>query len=205
MKTALRLAAASLVTLVLVSCSGSVTVGGGKKPIKTWPTAEPLAGDMPVGRWRCYRDQDLAAMRETNSPALDNSCDLIRFKLDYEFLADGSGWTLKRYNAESSSIPSGAFTITGSALVYARDDEFRWDLDSDRLTLQRTYNIIGIVSQVNSNTFRFDREGWVRVFMRIGSPEHLRMAEFRQCVADNRGRNLFDVEDCGEPPDTGRE
>ena len=58
--------------------------------------------------------------------------------------------------------------------------------------------------EVNSSTFRFDRDGFVRVFMRIGSPEYLRMVEFRQCTAANRGRNLFDVEDCGEPPDTGR-
>ena len=78
----------------------------------------------------------------------------------------------------------------------------------DRLTVQTTRNWVAAITEVNESTFRYDERrssGSVHVFIKIGSPEYKRMVEFRQCVADNRGRNLFEVEDCGEPPDTGRE
>ena len=206
MKTTLRLAVAGLVALLLVSCSGSVTVGGGKTPadpIKTWPVAEPLEGEIPVGRWRCYPDQDLAAKRESNSSTVGSHCGIIGNHVFYEFRPDGAGWTLLWYDPTNSSIPSEAFKITGSNLVYSRDDEYRWGMNQGRLVVQTTRNRVGALTRVNDATFRYEPFG-SNVLFRIGSSAHRRMVEFEQCVSENNGRNLFEVEDCGEPPDTGR-
>lgn len=206
MKTALRLALAGLVILVIAGCSGSVSVSGGaKKQIKTWPVAEPLEGPIPVGRWRCYRAQDFEAMRQSNSAALDDSCNVVRFKLVYEFRADGTGWALTIHHPDNT-VPDG-FTIPGSSHVYSRADELRWYVDSGgrRMVIQTTINRTAMVGVVNDNTFLYDPNSFVRVFMRIGSVEYMHMEQFRQCIRDNKGRALFDVVDCGEPPDTGRE
>ena len=159
---------------------------------------------MPVGRWRCYRSQDFKAMRESNSAALDESCNVVRFKLAYEFRPDGTGWALSLHHPDNT-VPDG-FTISGSSHVYSRADELRWYVDSGgrRMVIQTTINRSGMVGTVNSNTFLYDPNSFVRVFMRIGSGEYQHMERLRQCVRDNRGRALFDVVDCGEPPDTGR-
>ena len=206
MKAALKVVVAMLVLLGLVGCSGAVTVKSvSKTPIKTWPVAESLEGPMPVGRWRCYKDQDFGAMQESNKAALDESCDVVRFKLAYEFRAGGTGWALTLHNP-ASTVPNG-FTIHGSSWVYSRADELRWRVDSGgrRMVIQTAINRSAMVGMVNDNTFLYDPNSWVRVFIRIGSDEYQHMERFRQCVRDNRGRALFDVEDCGEPPDTGRD
>ena len=171
--------------------------------------AEPLEGPIPVGRWRCYYDQDLERFRNTNSTSLlRNDCNVLDFKRDFEFNPDGTGWVLDRYVAGNSSIPSEAFRISGSSLIYARKREFRWALNSRHLTIQTTRNLVSTITMVNDSTFRYEWESHSRgsqVFVLIGSPAHKRMAEFRACAEKNNGRNLFEVVDCGEPPDTGRE
>ena len=73
------------------------------------------------------------------------------------------------------------------------------------MTIQTKTNRTAKVGRVNDNTFLYDPNSFVRVFMRIGSDEYRLMERFRQCVRDNKGVALFDVVDCGEPPDTGRE
>ena len=92
MRATPKVVAAILVFTGTVGCSGAVAVkSDNKTPIKTWPVAEPLEGPMPIGRWRCYRSQDFEAMRKSNSAALDQSCNVVRFKLAYEFRAAGTG------------------------------------------------------------------------------------------------------------------
>ena len=160
---------------------------------------------MPIGRWRCYRSQDFEAMRKSNSAALDESCNVVRFKLAYEFRAAGTGWALTLHHPDNT-VPDG-FTIPGSSHVYSRADELRWEVDGTgrRMTIQTKTNRTAKVGRVNDNTFLYDPNSFVRVFMRIGSDEYRLMERFRQCVRDNKGVALFDVVDCGEPPDTGRE
>ena len=41
------------------------------------------------------------------------------------------------------------------------------------------------------------------LMFRIGSPEYIRMAAFRDCVNANRDRKLFEVVDCGDPFEDG--
>ena len=131
-KTALRLVLAGLVILVIAGCSGAVSVSDGEKkpsPIKTLSVAEPLEGPIPVGRWRCFLDYDLEAMRATNLRSPLYSCQgglLGGFKHKYEFRPDGTGWSLNWHNSTSTRIPADAFTISGSERIYSQDDEFRW-------------------------------------------------------------------------------
>ena len=183
--------------------------GGGEKPnpIKTWPVAQPLEGPIPVGRWDCIPDADYARMRESNNSFFPGVCYLVSIgERGNEVLPDGTGWTLQAHKWSASFIPESAFAIDGSDLLYIRRDEFRWPYDSNASTLliQTRQNRTWEVVVVSDNVFRATRNRTTYLLFSIGSAEHQRILKFGEYVDDNRGRNLFDVEDCGEPPDTGR-
>lgn len=101
--------------------------------------------------------------------------------------------------------PADAFRIEGSDLVFSRDRELRWGLDDGILSVQTTREHRWRAEHVTANVVRlcqeFHRDHCVtpKYLIRIGSPEYKRMLAFRQCVAGNRGRNLFDVEECELP------
>ena len=170
--------------------------------------AEPLVGPIPVGRWDCIPDRDYESMRGSNNSYFPGVCYIVRIgERASEFLPYGSGWALRAHKRDASSIPDSAFAIDGSDLLYTRRDEFRWSFDSGASTLltQTAQNRIWDVVRVSANVLRATRNRTTYLLFSIGSAEHQRILEFGQCVDDNFGRNLFDVEDCGEPPDTGRD
>ena len=103
--------------------------------------------------------------------------------------------------------PDTAFGIEGSELLYDRDDELRWTYDADTgaMTIQTTRDHVWTVEVISKNVLKLTSPRYRdRYLLRIGSPEYQRMQAFRECVAANRGRKLFEVEDCGElPPGIG--
>ena len=103
--------------------------------------------------------------------------------------------------------PESAFGIEGSELLYDRDDELRWAYDpaTGALTIQTTRDYVWTVEVISENVLKLTSPRYrERYLLRIGSPEYQRMQAFRECVAANRGRKLFEVEDCGElPPGIG--
>lgn len=104
-----------------------------------------------------------------------------------------------------SEPPQTAFQITGSELLYDRDDTLRWQASGgSAIHVQTERNQILEYEVLSENVIGVWEQGDNRrvfsYFMfRIGSPEYQRMAAFRECVANNRGRKLFEVEDCGDP------
>ena len=103
-----------------------------------------------------------------------------------------------------SEPPESAFQITGSDLLYDRDDTLRWQASGESaIHVQTERNQILEYEVLSENVIRVWEQGDRRFFsylmFRIGSPEYQRMADFRECVANNRGRKLFEVEDCGNP------
>lgn len=192
--------------LVIVGCSATISGGGGGR---TFTVAEPLAGPVIVGRWMCIDDRNYDAMRQSNQGRIrEIRCPILGGGLDdaLEALSDGSGRTL-RVHDDADRAPSGSFRIEGSELLYERRSELRWQYDegTSELHIQTTGNFYGQVDILRSseNVIRFDRyrhrSGVNHLWFRIGSPEYVQFAKFVACVAENRGRNLFEVEDCGEP------
>ena len=105
----------------------------------------------------------------------------------------------------SGGTPETAFQITGSSLLYDRDDTLRWQASGDAaIHVQTERNQIIEYEVLSDNVVRVweqgrDRRLFSYLMFRIGSPEYKRMEAFRACVATNRGRKLFEVEDCGNP------
>ena len=101
--------------------------------------------------------------------------------------------------------PDGAFSIPGSELLYSRDDDLRWTLEDDHLNVQTTRNDRYRVEVITPNVLLLcwprvtDHCSNGRLLIRIGSPEYERMIEFRKCVDANRGRKLFEVQECTPP------
>ena len=203
MKHALRAGAGALV-LVLIGCSGAVSVSSGDKTIKVWPTADPLTGPLMVGWWMCYRDRDYAAMRESNRHGGDQRCWHQIGTADevLEVKADGSGSSVNIETNENRA-PADSFRIPGSDLLYSREGEFRWQYDQEttELLIQTTSNYRYNVETLrdSENVVRHRRGSGGLLFFRIGSPEYRQLATFLNCVQENNGRNLLDVVDCGEP------
>lgn len=101
------------------------------------------------------------------------------------------------------NVPDEAFGIEGSELLYSELEELRWRTAEDgRLHLQTTQDVYWDVEVLSDNVVRLSHPRQRRDFFlfRIGSPEYKRMQEYRECVTANRGRKLFEVEDCGELP-----
>ena len=68
------------------------------KAIKTLAGGGADGGGIPVGRWRCYYDQDLEHYRNTNSTSLlRNGCNVLDFKRDFEFHP-------RRYRVDSGQV-----------------------------------------------------------------------------------------------------
>ena len=100
----LRLSFVALLAMVLLmtACSGTVSLSGagGNGVVPRWPTATPLTGEVPVGRWACVFDADLEGMKSSNSSSSPQAC----FVLDggaISFHPDSSGYDLKQYKRES--------------------------------------------------------------------------------------------------------
>ena len=104
-----------------------------------------------------------------------------------------------------SEPPDDAFQITGSDLLYGRDDALRWRQSGENeWHVQTTKDQILVVEVLSENVIRVQEGRYEPYYMfRIGSPEHKRMTAFRECVTENRDKALFEVKDCGNPLPTG--
>ena len=88
-------AAAVVAVIVLAGCSATISTGTGTT-IKAWPTAEPLTGPVPVGRWACFFDEDMDAMRASNQAEPPSAC-FILYGGAIAFHPGGIGYDLKQY------------------------------------------------------------------------------------------------------------
>ena len=95
--------------------------------------------------------------------------------------------------------PDTAFGLEGTDLLFDRHDDFRWSYEAPDLTIQTTENEVYQVEVINDNVMRLTRGNHKMLVIRIGSPEYKAMQAFRECVDKNRGRKLFEVEECTVP------
>ena len=198
---------AAVAVVVVAGCSGGVGIG--VTVPRTWPVADPLQGPTPVGYWACLPDLDYQAMRISNRARQVTRC-VVAERKGIELLPDGTGRGLRIYGESvafgTSSVeepPDNAFSIRGSNLLYARESELRWQFEMETLRIQTTNTYAWTVQSVSGDVLRFWRPGAPigsrRLLYRIGSPEYGRLMEFLGCVAENDGRSLFEVVDCGDP------
>lgn len=104
-----------------------------------------------------------------------------------------------RDGIEPGDPPDTAFGLEGTDLLFDRHDDFRWSYETPDLTIQTTENEVYQVQVINDNVMRLTRGTDKKLLIRIGSPEYKAMQAFRECVDENRGRKLFEVEECTVP------
>lgn len=104
-----------------------------------------------------------------------------------------------RDGIEPGDPPDTAFGLDGTDLLFNRHDDFRWSYEASNLTIQTTENEVYQVEVINDNVMRLTRGNNKMLVIRIGSPEYKAMRAFRECVDKNRGRKLFEVEECTVP------
>ena len=194
------------VAVVLASCDRA-TLRTGTGVIELYPTAKPLTGPIPVGRWMCFFLFDYEAIKMTNSGRVPRLCQLYdSFYESAEFNPDGTGWLLDQWQRGSSGIPDNAFQITGRSLLYVRKSEFRWMEQQDgALLVQLRSEYVGDVEEITSDVFLLSPHVSYlsrRLMIRIGSEAHRGMANLINCVAANNRRKLFELETCEAPPFT---
>lgn len=97
--------------------------------------------------------------------------------------------------------PDTAFRIEGTYRLYSRADEILWFLENDTLTIQTTRNDRYEVYPISDDVLRLHDpgSGHLRLLFRTGSEASRAMVRFRDCVKANKGRNLFDVQQCRNP------
>ena len=112
MRPLLLAALCGLFILGISGCSGSVAIQSSTPPpnepvppivIDSWPVAEPLTGDFPVGRWMCLPAVDFGSMRNSNSALFPDPCNVLRFEKSpaAELRADGTGRSLNIHRRPS--------------------------------------------------------------------------------------------------------
>ena len=143
----------------LAGCSASVSTPGSTTTggIRRYPTAEPLTGPAPVGYWACVSDFDPAELRMSNS----------RVEPSLYRCRDGSG---SRPSSTGPTASAGTWPDTrGGADETTRNQAFAIEVVSE--------NVIRVYPNSVSSFLMF----------RIGSPEYIRMATFRDCVNGKPG------------------
>lgn len=200
-------AAVVAVVFAMVACSGAV----GARVAVTWPTAAPLSGVVPVGYWECaslFNPEDYRTTNSRSAASLSRDCDgssapsytNAPLPDPIEYRADGTGYDLSAHAEGSGRIPESAFRISGSETIYNRSSELRWTIDGSTLTIQRRAERAFELTSLSVDVIRADGPGVYEMLMfRIGSPAYKRMEGFRECVAGNRGKALFEIKDCGNP------
>ena len=206
-------AAILAVIIALAGCSGTISTGGGggkKTPIKTWPTAAPLTGSIPVGYWWCVEEDEFENLRTSNtsrykpyvsdcrsghSTAHQSNAEPV------EIRPDGTGYDLDVYAVDDSGIPDGAFRVTGSDALYHRSDSLRWQLleGGAKLHYQTTRNYVHAIEVLSDDVIRYRVSFRPDLMIRVGSSAYKSMLAFRECVSNNAGKKLFEVTDCGDP------
>jgi len=226
-RAALVSAAILLMAVVLISCRVGVTVSkpdDGNGPtdpgptgpgitIPTWPVADPLTGDLPVGRWECWFEHtDFDRTATSNHGFVPSACRiaLLTDGLAMSLHPDYSGHFLLTYSedgvdevgdgvSERGKAPDTAFRVEGSDLLYVRGAEMRWSYEDSVLNLQTRRNDTFRAEVLSDDVIRLRQGSNKRLLFRIGSDASHAMAAFRQCVEENDGRNLFDVVPCVNP------
>lgn len=206
------LAAAISVAVTLVGCSGAVSVKpGAKKPLADpWPTAEPLSGSFPIGRWACFdAGIDYEALKRANDRrTFDPRCFYIWITASIgkdrsvSLLPDSTGWVI-RHGEPSRASGSGWFRLAGSDLLYQRTDDFRWEYAEGTLTVQHTDHETYTVESVQADWFLITRDRYRNatqyMMVRIGTSFYQELVAFGECVRSNYDKKLFEVVECSVP------
>ena len=194
--------------------------------IEPLPVLSHLTGELPVGRWECFiGHHDFEKNRKTNQPDTIHRCQLIRNQYIQEqspyyaisFHPDYSGYLLSivdsRHTLALSKAGIQRVKLINSPHVYVHLQEIRWGIDGHDLVLQTHEEYRYCLSVLNENVIdvfvhcRFVSEKYISqavtqyVLVRIGSPEYTRFSTYRDCIHSNKGRNLWEVRDCGIPFD----
>lgn len=97
-------AAVVAAAIILAGCSGTISTStGGERdqtPIKTWPTAPALTGELPVGYWACIDDFDVEELRTANdrsAPRTHRCRGTSGGSEAIEYRPDGTGYDLEQY------------------------------------------------------------------------------------------------------------
>lgn len=180
-----------------------------------------LTGPIPIGRWECFEAEDFSKSRKTNQPIPVKRCDSHRlgsvgdWGFAVEFDEDYTGFHLMmrhpfRQKDGITKMPANetGYSLKDSEYLYQDLREFRWAYDvsgQDRLIMQTSRQHTCTLTKLTNNALLIsDCEGrdsrWWSVFLvRIGSPEYTRLLEYRECIAVNKGANLWELKDCGIP------
>ena len=205
-----------ITSILLAGCRATATLKTGDGPpiAERYPTAPPLAGDAPVGYWWCVIEFDIEAMRTSNSSPGPRGVQCrngqaVSFASSsgyadgVEFRPDGTGYDLAIHQEGDSRIPTDAFRVTGSPLLFSRDRELRWRIRQDgRLHVQTQRDQYLDLEVVTADVLRVSASNRMPdLMLRAGSAAAERMMAFTSCVKGNRNKPLFDVVDCGDPID----
>lgn len=179
-----------------------------------------LTGPIPIGRWECFEARDFSESRKTNQPIPVRRCDYHRLMATgdwghaVEFDEDYTGFHLLmrhpfRQKDGITKMPANAnetgYSLKDSEYLYQDLREFRWAYDlsgQDRLIIQTNEQHACILTKLTNNALLVNEcKGRNRpVFLvRIGSPEYARLLKYRECIAANKGVNLWELKDCGIP------
>lgn len=100
------IAVAIAALLMVAGCKATVRTGGGPGPgpvvvVVTWPMADPLTGEVPVGRWACIDGSPsfdrIADSNRSRAPDVCQVLSNVGHSYVVELRPDGSGDTLTRY------------------------------------------------------------------------------------------------------------
>ena len=191
------------------------------------PVEQPMTGDLPVGRWQCFVEEwpiEEVAISNVRFPPPGCNVELFTDASGVEFGPDGVGFILgiklrgpnEWYTYQSHSYNEDAeFEIAGVPISrFSRVKEIRWavehagDWKSCHVSVARTCLVITWRTHTKYEYHVLTPDvllyvdsyyGTRRMLFRIGSEANRRMHAFRECVAGNQRKPLFEVVDCGDP------
>ena len=147
----LLLAPAIAVAVLLSACARGTVNLPVVGPVELYPTAEPLTGDMPIGRWDCFDgNTDYERVSKSNRfSSFDARCSLgiwigntylgarSTSKTSVAFKPDGTGRNMRAiHKTSTASKPDDGFLIEGSPnWIYSEGNSFRWELEGTELTV----------------------------------------------------------------------
>ncbi len=174
-----------------------------------------LTGPIPIGRWECFEARDYSENRKTNQPIPVRRCDWygpMALGPAVEFDEDYAGFHLMmrhpfRQKDGITKMPADetGYSLKDSEYLYQDVREFRWAYDVNgqgRLIIQTSKQYACALTKLTNNALLISEceRNVLPVFLvRIGSPEYARLLKYRECIAANKGVNLWELEDCGIP------
>lgn len=185
-----------LSVLILASCKATVMSPG--EEIVLRPTAKPLVGDFPVGRWACFKPFSYERVKRTNSIRELPRCAPWYYGV-VELRPDDVGWWLNRNRNELKG--SVRFkNDTTHFYTYPARGEIRWRLTGTELLMQSAYNYRYQLTEITDEVFGLSANASNYLMINIESDSYVAIQVLAACVEANSKRKLFQLETCPRPP-----